>query len=60
MEHQQERHEAHEQQRLEKQSEERQSEARFSQPGPTVRPLWFLAVGFVLTCAAVLIWWRAW
>jgi hypothetical protein len=50
MEHEQKRHEKHEEERKQKQkqADERQSEQRFSLPGPTVRPLWFLALGFVL------------
>ena len=58
MEHEQQRHEKHEEQRQQKQAEERQSEQRFSLPGPTVRPLWVLALGFVLTLIALFIWWR--
>ena len=45
MEHEQKRHEKHEEERNQKQAEERQSEQRFSLPGPTIRPLWFLALG---------------
>jgi len=59
MEHEQKRHEKHEEGRKQKQVEERQSEHRFSLPGPTIRPLWFLALGFVLTLAALLIWWQS-
>jgi len=58
MEHEQKRHEKHEEGRKEKQAEERQSEQRFSLPGPTIRPLWFLALGLVLTLTALFIWWR--
>jgi hypothetical protein len=60
MERQQERHEKHEKQREEKQATERQSEQRFSEPGPTVRPLWFLLAGILLTLVAMVIWWQAW
>jgi hypothetical protein len=60
MQREQERHEKHEKEREEKQAEERQSEQQFSKPGPTVHPLWFLAIGFVLTLVALVIWWRAW
>ena len=56
MEHEQKRHEKHEETRKEKQSEERQSEQRFSLLGPTIRPLWFLALGFVLVLTALVIW----
>ena len=59
MEHEQKRHEKHEEDRKEKQAEERQSERRFSLPGPTIRPLWFLALGFVLVLTALVIWWTA-
>ena len=59
MEHEQKRHEKHEEERQQKQAEERQSEQRFSQPGPTIRPLWFLALGFVLVLTALAIWWVA-
>jgi hypothetical protein len=59
MEHEQERHEKHEEARKQKQAEERQSEQRFSLPGPTIRPLWFLALGFVLVLTALFIWWQA-
>jgi hypothetical protein len=58
MDHEQQRHEKHEEGRKEKQAAERQSEKRFSLPGPTIRPLWFLALGFVLTVTALLIWWQ--
>jgi type VI protein secretion system component VasF len=58
MEHEQKRHEKHEEERKQKQAEERQSEQRFSLPGPTIRPLWFLALGFVLVLSAMFIWWR--
>jgi cytoskeletal protein RodZ len=50
------RQEHHRVEREEKQGQERQSEKQFSKPGVTVRPLWFLVVGFVLTLAAVLFW----
>jgi len=56
MEHEQKRHEKHEEGRKEKQAEERESEKRFSLPGPTIRPLWFLALGFVLVLSALGIW----
>jgi hypothetical protein len=56
MEHEQKRHEKHEEARKEVQAEERQSEQRFSLPGPTIRPLWFLALGFVLVLSALAIW----
>ena len=59
MEHEQKRHEKHEEERKQKQIEERQSEQRFSLPGPSVRPLWFLALGLVLTMTALFIWWQA-
>jgi type VI protein secretion system component VasF len=58
MEHEQIRHEKHEEDRKQKQAEERQSERRFSLPGPTVRPLWFLALGIVLVMTALFIWWQ--
>jgi len=58
MEHEQKRHEKHEEERKHKQAEERQSEQRFSLPGPTIRPLWFLALGFVLVLTALFTWWR--
>lgn len=56
MEHEQKRHEKHEEGRKEKQAEERQSEQRFSLPGPTIRPLWFLVVGMALVLTALGIW----
>jgi len=59
MEHEQKRHEKHEDERKQKQAEERQSEQRFSLLGPTIRPLWFLALGFVLVVIAMIIWWQA-
>ena len=59
MDHEQERHEKHEEDRKHKQAEERQSEQRFSKLGPTIRPLWFLALGFVLVLTALFIWWQA-
>lgn len=59
MEHEQKRHEKHEEERKQKQGEERQSEKRFSLPGPTIRPLWFLALGVVLVLTALVIWLRA-
>jgi hypothetical protein len=59
MEHEQKRHEKHEEARNQKQAEERQSEQRFSLPGPTIRPLWFLALGCVLVLTALFIWWQA-
>ncbi len=52
----QKRQEHHRVERQEKQGEERQSEKQFSKPGAMIRPFWFLAVGFALTVAAVLIW----
>ena len=58
MNHEQNRHENHEQERKEKQLDERQSEEQFSKPGPTIRPLWFLALGIVLTMTALFIWWQ--
>jgi fatty acid desaturase len=60
MDRQQERHEKHDKERQHKQAEERQSEQQFSKPGPTIRPVWFLAAGILLTCIALIIWWRAW
>ena len=59
MEHEQVRHQKHEEQRTQKQAEERQSEQRFSKLGPTIRPLWFHALGFVLVLSALFIWWQA-
>jgi type VI protein secretion system component VasF len=59
MEHEQKRHEKHEEERKHKQAEERQSEQQFSMPGPTIRPLWFWALGFVLVLTALFIWWQA-
>ena len=44
MNHEQKRHEKHEQERKEKQADERRSEEQFSKPGPTIHPLWFLAL----------------
>jgi hypothetical protein len=32
---------------------------RLAPPGPTIRPLWFLALGFVLVLTALFIWWQA-
>lgn len=58
MEHEQKRHEKHEKQREEKQAHERLSEKEFSKPGPTIRPLWLLVVGIVLTLCALFIWMR--
>lgn len=58
MDHEQKRHEKHEHERKEVQAEERKSEKEFSRPGPTIRPLWFLALGIVLTMAALFIWWQ--
>ena len=58
MSHEQIRHEKHEEDRKQKQVEERQSEQRFSELGPTVRPLWFLALGFTLVVIALLVWWQ--
>lgn len=58
MDHEQKRHEKHEEERKHKQAEERQSEQRFSQPGPTIRPLWFLVLGIVLVLTALVIWWQ--
>ena len=45
--------------RKQKQAEERQSEQRFSMLGPTIRPLWLLALGFVLVLTALFIWMQA-
>ena len=59
MDHEQKRHEKHEEERKHKQAGERQSEQRFSKPGPTIRPRWFLALGFVLVLTALFIWWQA-
>lgn len=59
MNHEQNRHEKHEEDRKVKQAEERRSEQRFSLPGPTIRPLWFLFLGFVLVLTALVIWWQA-
>ena len=56
MEHQQERHEKHEKDRKEHQAEERQSEERFSKPGPTIHPIWFLAIGIAVTLTALVVW----
>ncbi|HWY87282.1 MAG TPA: hypothetical protein VNX28_11185 [Gemmataceae bacterium] len=58
MEHEQKRHEKHEEERKQKQAEERQSEQRFSLPGPTIHPRWFLALGIVLVLTALFIWWN--
>ena len=58
MNHEQKRHEKHEQERKEKQADERRSEEQFSKPGPTIHPLWFLALGIILTMTALLIWWQ--
>jgi hypothetical protein len=58
MDHEQKHHEKHEQDRHEKQAHERQSEEQFSKPGPTIRPLWFLALGIILTMTALFIWWQ--
>jgi hypothetical protein len=58
MNHEQKRHEKHEQERKEKQADERYSEEQFSKPGPTIHPLWFLALGIILTMTALLIWWQ--
>lgn len=58
MNHEQKRHEQHETERKQKQAEERQSEAQFSQPGPTIRPLWFWALGTILVLTAMVIWWQ--
>ena len=56
MDHEQKRHEKHEHERKEKQAHEREAERNFSKPGPTVHPLWFLAVGIVLTLIALFVW----
>jgi type VI protein secretion system component VasF len=56
MEHEQKRHEEHEEDRKQKQAEERQSEQRLSLPEPTMCPLWFLALGFVLVLTALFFW----
>jgi hypothetical protein len=56
MDHEQKRHEKHEKERADKQAHERQSEENFSKPGLTIHPLWFLALGIVLTVAVVLVW----
>ena len=45
--------------RKQKQAEERQSEQQFSKLGPTIRPLWYLALGIVLVLTAAFIWWQA-
>lgn len=58
MDHEQQRHEKHEHDRKDKQAHERQSEDQFSKPGPTIRPLWFLVLGIVVTMTALVIWWR--
>jgi hypothetical protein len=58
MNHEQTRHEKHEQGRKEKQLHERLSEEQFSKPGPTIRPLWLLAAGIILTMTALFIWWQ--
>jgi hypothetical protein len=58
MNHEQKRHEKHEQERKEKQADQRHSEEQFSKPGPTIHPLWFLALGIILTMTALLIWWQ--
>lgn len=60
MDRQQKHQEEHRIERQGKQSHERQSEQAFSRPGPTVRPIWFLAAGIALTLAALFIWMRAW
>ncbi len=56
--HEQKRQEHHRLERQEKQAHERQKEEQFSKPGPTVRPLWFLAAGILLTLVALAIWMR--
>ncbi len=58
MDREQKRQEHHRVEREEKQEQERESEKQFSKPGMTVRPFWFLVVGFALTLAAVLFWTR--
>jgi len=59
--HRQEKHqEEHRIERQEKQAHERQSERAFSRPGPTIRPLWLLVGGIVLTLVALFIWMRLW
>jgi len=60
MDHDQKRHEKHEQERKEKQAHERMSEQNFSKPGPTIRPLWFLAIGALMVIAALVVWMRVW
>ncbi len=60
MDHDQKRHEKHEQERKVKQSHERQSEANFSKPGPTVRPLWFGVIGVILALVALAVWMTYW
>jgi fatty acid desaturase len=57
MNHEQQRHEKHEHERKEKQAHERQVESDFSKPGrPSVRPVWFLVIGIVLSLVALVIW----
>jgi hypothetical protein len=51
------RHQEHHRlEREAKQAHERQAEERFSRPGPTIRPLWFLVVGIVLTLVVITVW----
>jgi hypothetical protein len=58
MDHEQKRHAKHEKEREEKQLHERLSEEEFSRPGPTIRPLWFLVIGLLLTGLALVLWMR--
>jgi thiol:disulfide interchange protein len=58
--HEQKKHEKHRLERQEKQAEERRSEENFSKPGPTVHPLWFLAIGLVLAFTALIVWMMVW
>jgi hypothetical protein len=58
MDHEQKHQEKHRLERQEKQTHERESEKQFSKPGPTVRPLWFLVGGILLTVIALFIWMR--
>ena len=60
MDHEQKHHEKHRLERQEKRAEERRSEEEFSRPGPTIHPLWFLALGLGLTLAAVVVWILVW
>jgi hypothetical protein len=56
MDHEQKHHEKHRLERQEKQAHERESEKQFSKPGPTIHPLWFLALGILLTLGVIAVW----